>query len=125
MFTKSIEPNKSTRSSSFVSALALAATLSLLSPSAAYAESSPIVTSTSESSKLTPEDVVAISEKQITAANSTAEKFSSSDVLEQVRKKLTSDKLERDQKLAEEAAVKAKDELAAKLEAEKKSKGSC
>lgn len=97
------------RSTFLAGAVGAAAVLLLLSPTAAFAaESNPKGEESSQSSELTPEQIASVTDRQITAANSGTEKFSSADLMEKVRKQIEADYEAREKKRAEEAAAKAK-----------------
>lgn len=107
------------RSTFLAGAVGAAAVLSLLSPTAAFAaESNPKGEESSQSSELTPEQIASVTDRQITAANSGTEKFSSADLMEKVRKQIEADYEAREKKRAEEAAAKAKAEEEARIAAE-------
>lgn len=107
------------RSTFLAGAVGAAAVLSLLSPTAAFAaESNPKGKESSQSSELTPEQIASVTDRQITAANSGTEKFSSADLMEKVRKQIEADYEAREKKRAEEAAAKAKAEEEARIAAE-------
>lgn len=107
------------RSTLLAGAVGVAAIFSLLSPTAAFAaESNPKGGESSQSSELTPEQIVSVTDRQITAANSGTEKFSSADLVEKVRKQIEADYEAREKKRAEEAAAKAKAEEEARIAAE-------
>lgn len=105
-------------------ALAIAAALSLSFPSAAQAVelgAEPRTTPRAEQAlELTAEELTALSELQIADANRGVAKFSSSDLLEEVRERLEADRAARDQRLAEEAAAAA--EAAARAQAEEEAR---
>lgn len=99
--------------------------LSLLTPTvASAAERSPNPsTASSSATEITPEQLSAVSKKQISAANSGTEKFSAGDLVAQVRDQIEKDRKELERKAAEEAAKKkAEAEAKAKARAEAKAK---
>lgn len=93
--------------------------LSLLAPTAASAaESTPKDAPSAEVTTLTPDEITALSERQISIANSGASKFSSADLVDKVKAQLEADRVAREKKRAEEAAAKAAAEAEAKAKAE-------
>lgn len=99
--------------------------LSLLIPNSAQAaetKSSPSTSTSSSATDVTADEIGAVSRKQISEANSNPEKFSTADLVEQVKVQIEVDRTARAKKLAEEAAAKAKAEAEAKAKAEAEAK---
>ena len=119
MFRTLRDTRHARRSTLLAGAVGVAAIFSLLSPTAAFAaESNPKGGESSQSSELTPEQIASVTDRQITAANSGTEKFSSADLVEKVRKQIEADYEAREKRRAEEAAAKAKAEEEARIAAE-------
>lgn len=121
MFQKHTRKHRSILKSSLLHIAAVAGlALGLLSPTAAHAadKGAQEENHSSQSSELTPEQIASVTDRQITAANSGTEKFSSADLVEKVRKQIEADYEAREKKRAEEAAAKAKAEEEARIAAE-------
>ena len=120
---KNLRDHRSARSSNarigFIGATVL---LSLLIPTSAQAAeqstASGSATATASSTEVTPAELSAVSEKQISVANSATPKFSTGDLLGEVKDRIEADREARAKRLAEEAAAKAAAEEAARVAAE-------
>lgn len=132
MFKRSQVPRAIRRSTTLAGFVGATVLLSLMVPSAAQAaESQPNPSDSIQATELTPDELNALSERQISIANRGTEKFSSGDLIAKVREEIAADREAREKKRAEEAAIakakaeaeakaKAEAEAAAKAEAEKK-----
>lgn len=92
-----------------VGAVSLLITLALPASAAHAADSS---------TEASVESIASVSELQISSANSAPAKFSTGDLVDQVKLRIEADRAARDKRLAEEAAAKAAAEAKAKAEAE-------
>ena len=94
--------------------------LSLLLPTSAHAadQSTAAGSTSSASTGVTPAELTAVSERQISVANSATKRFSTADLLGGVKEKIDAERVARDQRLAEEAAARAAAEEAARIAAE-------
>lgn len=120
-------PRATRRSTVLTGAATLSVLFSLLIPTSASAvETVPRTADPGDGNSLTAEALAAVSEQQITEANSGTEKFSAGDLVDRVRSKIEADRVARDKRIAEEAArAKAAEEAriaaeeAARVEAER------
>jgi len=120
---KNLKDHRSARSSNArIGFIGAAVLLSLLAPTSAQAAeqstasgSSP---SSSSSTEITPDQLSAVSERQISTANSGVPKFNSADLMGKIKDQIETERVARDQRLAEEAAARAAAEEAARLAAE-------
>lgn len=111
------------RSATVTTTVALTLLFSLLGSSAHASHNTQSETQTESSSKLQVEDIVAVSEQQISEANIDVEKFSIAELVNMASKDLQETKNDRDKRIAEEKAeAKRVAEAKKKAEAEKKKK---
>lgn len=118
MFRNLREPQSVRRSKALTVAFAAGAMISLLSPLAAQAATG-VTDAPQKSIELSLDELSAVSEQQISVANSGTVKFSSGDLIAKAREKISADRTARDERLAAEAAARAKAEEEARIQAEK------